>query len=173
MGRITLITGGARSGKSRTALELARRVSGTRRIFIATAEGLDDEMRVRIKNHKESRGDDFETIETPIQIPKEVESLAARADVVVIDCLTIWIANLMQTESTEKSIAQHTQELIAAAQRVIFETVLVSGEVGSGIVPDHRTARDYRDYLGRVNQEIAAVADSVILMVAGIPIRAK
>jgi adenosylcobinamide kinase/adenosylcobinamide-phosphate guanylyltransferase len=172
MGQITLITGGARSGKSRHALDLAR-AAGSRRFFIATGEPLDPEMAARIAHHRTSRGADFETIDAPTDVAAALDSVGARADVAVIDCLTLWISNLMRTERDIESVGRVTNDLVAAMTRATFESIVVTGEVGSGIVPDNAEARAFRDYLGWANQTIAIAANRVILMVAGIAMRVK
>ena len=173
MGSITLITGGARSGKSSHALRLARESGASRNFFIATAEPLDDEMAERIARHRTSRGADFETIEAPIEIAVALDSIAGRADIAIVDCLTLWISNLMRTHHDVEAFAARSRALCDAMRRAPFDSIVVSGEVGSGVVPDNANAREFRDYLGWTNQTIAAAADSVILMVAGIAMNLK
>jgi adenosylcobinamide kinase/adenosylcobinamide-phosphate guanylyltransferase len=186
MGKITLITGGARSGKSSHALKLARTRSApnaSRRFFIATGQPTDLEMEARIAHHKQARGADFVTIEEPVNLADAVKALGGRADVVVIDCLTLWVSNLMEAHGMGdlNLIPAHNLGLflaeangLADALRAVeFDSIVVSGEVGAGIVPDNPLARQFRDLLGWTNQKIAEVADEVLLMVAGYPIRAK
>lgn len=175
MGKITLITGGARSGKSAHALELADRYAGARRFFVATAEALDDEMTARIERHRTDRAADFTTVEEPISLASTLEGLGARADLIVLDCLTLWVSNLMRVYS-----AENEQSLIAGADalaRVMlaapFATIVITDEVGSAIVPDNPVARRFRDLLGWTNQTIAKASTEVILMVAGCPVRVK
>ncbi len=175
MGKITLITGGARSGKSAHALALAGGSGEHARhaAFIATAEPLDDEMRARIAHHRASRPRDFETIEEPVKITEAIQALDGRATIAIIDCLTLWVSNLMQAGMSDDEIFACVENLAQALERAPFASVIVTGEVGSGIVPDHPTARRFRDLLGWTNQKIAARADSVLMMVAGLPMRVK
>jgi adenosylcobinamide kinase / adenosylcobinamide-phosphate guanylyltransferase len=189
MGRITLITGGARSGKSAHALKLAREgFSGgasrsSRRYFIATAQPLDLEMESRIAHHKETRGTDFESIEEPLQLAGAIHSLNGRADVAVLDCLTLWVSNMMHAFGVESlnTLPVHNfgtflieaRSLADALRAADYDIIVVTGEVGAGIVPDNPVARQFRDLLGWTNQKIAEVADELILMVAGYPMRVK
>ena len=173
MGTITLITGGARSGKSAQALQLA--LPYQRRFFVATGEALDDEMAARIEFHRKTRPPDFLTIEEPIQTTAALEKLDDRADLVVLDCLTLWISNLIQRrEMDDAAILAEADRLAAALKRASFASIVVTDEVGAGIVPtDHAESRRFRDLLGWTNQRIAAVADCVLLMVAGYSIKVK
>jgi adenosylcobinamide kinase / adenosylcobinamide-phosphate guanylyltransferase len=172
MGQITLITGGARSGKSAHALMLARD-AGPRRYFVATAEALDDEMTARIAKHRASRGAEFTTIEVPRDLRAAIESIDKKCDVLVIDCLTLWVSNLMMVGGDDESILRSSGELAAALTRAQCASIIVTDEVGAGIVPDNPAARRFRDLLGWSNQKIADAAERVILMVAGYPIRVK
>jgi adenosylcobinamide kinase/adenosylcobinamide-phosphate guanylyltransferase len=171
--RLTLITGGARSGKSAHALALARSCRGSRRFFIATAEGLDDEMRARIARHQRDRGGLFETLEEPIAISGAIASLGTQADVVVLDCLTLWVSNLMGRGDNEEAVLSHAEKLAEVLARRRCETIIVTDEVGWGIVPENPVARRFRDVLGWTNQKIAQAADRVILMAAGLPVTLK
>jgi adenosylcobinamide kinase / adenosylcobinamide-phosphate guanylyltransferase len=175
MKTLTLITGGARSGKSTHALKLAAAHPGPRRFFIATAEPLDDEMRERIEHHRRSRPPGFVTVEEPRAVAAALENLAGRADVVVLDCLTLWVSNLMtnQPPRDDRAVESASSALVEALGRAPFSTVIVTDEVGYGIVPDNSLARRFRDLLGWTNQKIAEAADEVILMVAGIAMRVK
>jgi adenosylcobinamide kinase/adenosylcobinamide-phosphate guanylyltransferase len=173
MDQVTLITGGARSGKSTHALALAGAHRGRRRAFVATGQALDDEMAARIAHHKSSRPADFITVEEPLNVAAALEALAGRADVVVLDCVTLWVANLMGSRVAEDAFHFKAGRLAAALASASFASIVVTDEVGSGIVPDNPAARQFRDYLGWTNQKIAAVADRVILMVAGLPMRVK
>jgi adenosylcobinamide kinase/adenosylcobinamide-phosphate guanylyltransferase len=186
MGKVSLITGGARSGKSAYALKLARvyaSAGAPRRFFIATAQPTDLEMETRIAHHKEARGADFETIEEPLHLSETVRSLVGRADVVVLDCLTLWVSNLMEAHGMGDlvGIPAHNIGLFLVEARGLadalraaeFDSIVVTGEVGAGIVPENPIARQFRDLLGWTNQKIAEAADEVLLMVAGYPVRAK
>jgi adenosylcobinamide kinase / adenosylcobinamide-phosphate guanylyltransferase len=173
MGFVTLITGGARSGKSAHALALAQQAAGTRRFFIATAEALDDEMRERIAHHRANRAADFVTIEEPIAIGDALSKLTSRADIVVVDCLTLWISNLLMARRSDEEILAEARGLAAAMADAPFAGFVVTDEVGSGIVPENATARRFRDLLGWTNQALAQTVERVVLMVAGYPIRVK
>ena len=173
MGTITLITGGARSGKSMQALKLA--LPYRRKFFVATGEALDDEMTARIEFHRTTRPPDFQTVEEPVQVVASIEKLSKSADLVVIDCLTLWVSNLMQRHDRDDDrVLAEADKLAAALKEASFASIVVTDEVGSGIVPtDHAESRRFRDLLGWTNQKIAAVADQVLLMVAGYPVKVK
>jgi len=173
MGSITLITGGARSGKSMQALKLAAPYQ--RKFFVATGEALDDEMSARIEFHRTTRPQDFETVEEPVNVVAVLEQLGNSADLVVLDCLTLWVSNLMQRQTTDDGpVLAEADKLAAALKNAPFASIVVTDEVGSGIVPtDHAESRRFRDLLGWTNQKIAAAADDVILMVAGYPVKVK
>ncbi len=173
MGTVTLITGGARSGKSAYALALAEHAPGARRFFVATAEALDDEMRERIAHHRNSRSADFATIEEPIAVGAALSKLASRADTVVVDCLTLWISNLLMANRGDEEILDEARKLAATMAVAPFASIVVTDEVGAGIVPENATARRFRDLLGWTNQALAQIAEGVVLMVAGYPIRVK
>lgn len=178
MGKVTLITGGARSGKSAYALELADRYTGARRYFVATAEALDDEMTARIERHRidrAARAEDFTTIEEPVNLASSLEGLVTRADLVVLDCLTLWISNLMRVYSadSEELFIADADALARVMLAAPFATIAITDEVGSAIVPDNPVARRFRDLLGWTNQSVARAATEVILMVAGYPMRVK
>jgi adenosyl cobinamide kinase/adenosyl cobinamide phosphate guanylyltransferase len=169
---LTLITGGCRSGKSARAIAIASTIGASRKFFIATAEPLDEEMRARIAHHRRARPSYFETIEEPRKLAAAIASLYGRADVIVVDCVTLWIANLLQDYSGDAILAQ-VDALADALLRAPFSTIMVTDEVGWGIVPDNPAARRFRDLLGWTNQKIAQAADEVLLMVAGYPLRVK
>ena len=173
MGTITLITGGARSGKSTHALRLATLYR--RKFFVATGEALDREMKARIEKHRRSRPSEFQTIEEPFDVVTALERLDRDADVVIVDCLTLWISNLMvRLGANDEWILAEAERLAAALKRAAFATIVVTDEVGAGVVPtDHAVSRRFRDLLGWTNQKIAAAADDVLLMVAGYPLRVK
>jgi adenosylcobinamide kinase/adenosylcobinamide-phosphate guanylyltransferase len=173
MATITLITGGARSGKSMQALKLA--LPYQRRFFVATGQALDHEMAARIEFHRTTRPPDFQTVEQPVQVVAALEKLGTSADVVVLDCLTLWISNLMHRHGTDDdSVLAEADKLAAALKQASFASIVVTDEVGSGIVPtDHAESRRFRDLLGWTNQRVAAVADQVLMMVAGYPLKVK
>ena len=174
MSTLTLITGGSRSGKSTHAIALATaEATSARRYFIATAEALDDEMRTRISHHQVTRPPEFGTIEAPLDLEAAIAALESRADVVVLDCLTLWISNLMGAGLDDAAILARADALAPALRRASFQIIVVTDEVGWGIVPDHPVARRFRDLLGWTNQKVAQVADEVLLMAAGYPLRLK
>lgn len=163
---VILIGGGARSGKSRYALERARAIQG-HRAFVATAQASDDEMAARIRLHREERGDQFTTIEEPIELARVIAE--ASFDVLVIDCLTLWLSNLMFANKIGEIDA-----LITPSQSAPGTVIFVTNEVGSGIIPtDNALSRDFRDQAGILNQRIAAIAGEVYFMVFGQPLRIK
>lgn len=174
MPTLTLITGGSRSGKSTHAVMLATAdAAATRRYFIATAEALDDEMRARITHHQATRSSEFNTIEEPIDLTTAIATLHEHAEIAVLDCLTLWVSNLIGKGLDDAEILAEADALAAALRGAPFPIIVVTDEVGSGIVPDNPIARRFRDLLGWTNQKIARVADQVLLMAAGYPLRLK
>ncbi len=178
MARILLVTGGARSGKSFFAQKLAESVPG-RRAYVATCEPGDEEMRERIRKHRQARaGSEWDTIEEPVHLAAALSG-ATNYDVVLVDCLTLWVSNLMHepgrnvADVNEEYMETHCQEVLAACNAHPGTLVLVTNEVGMGIVPENALARLYRDLIGRCNQIIAAAADGVTLLSCGIPIALK
>jgi len=172
MNRVTLITGGGRSGKSTHALSLARGYTG-RRAFIATAEAFDDEMQGRIRKHRQERGDAFMTVEEPLDPARALKSLPGDISVAVVDCLTVWLGNLMHHGGSREERYTEVDSLMDILSDPPCDLIMVTNEVGMGIVPHNDMARRFRDLAGRVNQETAALADKVILMVCGIPVLVK
>ena len=170
---ITLITGGARSGKSAYALKLASDRAGMRRVYVATGEASDEEMAVRIARHKAERPGDFATIEEPVNLTRALQDLSGRAEVVIIDSLTLWVSNLMRFYPAEKAFRQECLTLAQVLAQAPFDSIVVTDEVGSGIVPDNLVARRFRDRLGLTNQRIAQAAGEVFLLVSGYPLKVK
>ncbi|MBU0675517.1 MAG: bifunctional adenosylcobinamide kinase/adenosylcobinamide-phosphate guanylyltransferase [Proteobacteria bacterium] len=171
MAEIILITGGARSGKSRFAQELAESL-GKRCLFVATCPVTDEEMSRRIARHRdERRGRGWETVEEPLELAAMVEG-SSEYDVVLIDCLTLWINNLLfksdPAELTEDEITEYAGQLVAACGKRSGTVILVTNEVGLGIVPENPLARLFRDLVGRCNQQTAQGADRVYLITCGI-----
>jgi len=165
---VILVGGGARSGKSRYAIELARK-HGSRLVFLATAQAHDLEMEVRVAKHQAERGADFATIEEPLDIAEELRK--CQADAIVVDCLTLWLSNVMLTFG--RDVDAETEKLLATARASTAALILVTNEVGCGIVPETTLGRDFRDRAGVLNQRVASVADEVYWMVFGIPMRVK
>jgi len=171
--QLVLILGGCRSGKSRFALELAARL-GKRKLFVATAEPFDDEMRERIAKHRADRGPDWQTVEAPVALAEALQDHAAEADVVVVDCLTVWLGNLLCPEhQPPRWQADAISSLLAGLAKRPAHIIVVSNEVGLGIVPDNALARRFRDEQGRLNQQVAAIADTVVFVAAGLPVMLK
>jgi adenosylcobinamide kinase / adenosylcobinamide-phosphate guanylyltransferase len=160
---LVLVGGGARSGKSRWALDRARKC-GDRLVYVATAEALDDEMAGRIVHHRSERGDEFITVEEPLDLAGAIRSLAC--DAIVIDCLTLWLSN-------STGLEDKVDETIATALKSTAEVIVVTNEVGCGIVPENALAREFRDRAGRTNQRFAEAADEVYWMVFGQALRVK
>lgn len=167
--RTQLILGGARSGKSRLALERAETV-GQRRTFIATAEAWDDEMADRIARHKAERGVGWSTVEAPLDLVPTLEAAASDCDVCFVDCLTLWLSNLMHHD---RDVDVQAQQLCEAISSMSVPIILVSNEVGLGLVPETPLGRAFRDAQGRLNQAVAKVCDRVEFVAAGLPITLK
>jgi adenosylcobinamide kinase/adenosylcobinamide-phosphate guanylyltransferase len=165
---LVLIGGGVRSGKSRYAIARARQAGG-RLACMVTAQPLDSEMKERIAAHKRQRGDDFVTIEEPLDLAGALR--AAAADAVVIDCLTLWLSNLVHAAGLD--LDRHVDAALAALRETTAQVFVVTNEIGSGVVPVTALGRAFRDRAGEVNQRFAAAADEVYLMVFGQPLRVK
>lgn len=172
MSKKILITGGCRSGKSRHALTLARSIPGEK-IYVATAEALDSEMAERIAKHQQERGEDWETHEEPTELIKVFKQLEDRAGVLVLDCLTLWLSNLLIKDYGQDHILKEARRLMDQGEHMRCQLIFVTNEVGAGIVPENKLARDFRDLVGGVNQLIAQQCDEVIHMVSGIPTTIK
>jgi adenosylcobinamide kinase/adenosylcobinamide-phosphate guanylyltransferase len=166
--RSILILGGARSGKTRRALALGE--TFPERFYIATAEPLDDEMAARIARHKDERGAAWTTIEAPFDLPAAMLSVASPGAICVVDCLTLWLSNLI---SASREVERATAELCRAIEAAPASLVMVSNEVGLGLVPETPLGRRFRDHQGRLNQAVAALAEQVEFVAAGLPLRLK
>jgi len=164
---ILLVGGGSRSGKSRHALTLARRY-GPRRGFLATAQAFDDEMRDRIRKHQEERAGEFITLEEPIDLAAAIRRVESELDVLVVDCLTLWLSNVMLAESDLNMAAQ--LDVMAESD---LPCVVVTNEVGCGIVPENALAREFRDRAGILNQQAMEKAVEAHWMIFGAPLRLK
>ena len=195
---IIFLTGGARSGKSDFAQDLAEKL-GKKRLYIASAQALDEEMKKRIENHQNKRGDRWDTLEAPIYLGKALKSALTHYEVILIDCLTLWMSNLLleyqqKSEQITKVVNKFFDDLFklkegSKAQRLkgskaeippkkneicaIKTVIVISNEVGLGIVPDNPLARMYRDRLGLLNQRMAKIADEVYILFSGIPLKIK
>jgi adenosylcobinamide kinase/adenosylcobinamide-phosphate guanylyltransferase len=163
----TLIVGGCKSGKSRHALELAEGY-GVRKIFMATCIPMDDEMKERVARHKAERDGRWLTLDVPTDLPEAIAEHGVRGYVIVVDCLTLWMANLLMQPANSEPPAVRVAALVTALEQADCPVVLVSNEVGAGIVPENPLARQFRDEAGIANQTVAAAADRVVWMVAGI-----
>ena len=171
--RLALILGGARSGKSRYGLGLAARCPAPR-LFVATCQPRDAEMEARIEAHQRERGSDWATREVPLQLAAALGEAQNHYGVVVVDCLTMWVSNLLLKEgASQGSIQTACEGLFSTLAKTAAPTILVSNEVGWGIVPDNPLARKFRDQAGWLHQRLAQVADLVVLVVAGVPVLIK
>ncbi|MCU0660917.1 MAG: bifunctional adenosylcobinamide kinase/adenosylcobinamide-phosphate guanylyltransferase [Myxococcota bacterium] len=172
MSPITLLTGGARSGKSTLAVQWAiERYS--HRAFIATATACDDEMSERIKRHREERGALFHTIEEPIALAEALHGAPQGVEVIVVDCLTVWLGNLLLRGEVNDDNHPEIDAFLEALRQPPCDLILVTNEVGMGLVPMTELGRRYRDLAGRTNQRVANLAHSVIFMVSGLPMYVK
>jgi adenosylcobinamide kinase/adenosylcobinamide-phosphate guanylyltransferase len=169
LSRLTLVLGGARSGKSRYAEELIARAEPPW-VYLATAQALDDEMRERIEHHRHRRDARWRTVEAPIELPQALDELGENGQPILVDCLTLWLSNALLADA-DLTIAG--DRLIAALTEAPGPVVVVSNEVGLGIVPDTPLGRRFRDAQGRLNQQVAAIADHVVLLAAGLPLTLK
>jgi adenosylcobinamide kinase/adenosylcobinamide-phosphate guanylyltransferase len=169
--QVILVGGGTRSGKSDFALAVARRL-GSRRLFVATARPGDDEMHARIRRHRETRGVDFQTVEEPFAVA-EVVRHGGGHDVVVLDCLTLWLANLLLGGNDPEAVMRQVEELAGALDRRLAHAVVVTSEVGLGLVPETPLGRTFRDVTGLAHQHLAGLADEVYFGVLGVMLRLK
>ena len=173
--RLTLVLGGVRAGKSRYAQQLAK--NGRRVLYVATAEAGDEEMAARIAAHRAERPTDWATLEEPIDVVEALESRLKDYDTVLLDCLTLWVSNLLIQSSDDHKVREGIQlqarRLIELHQQHSASWIVVSNEVGLGVIPATKLGRVYADELGRVNQRFATAADEVIAIFAGLPVNLK
>lgn len=170
MGKKILITGGVKSGKSRFALKIAREIEKGEKIFIATARPIDEEMEDKIEKHEKERGSDFQTVEEPIHLGDILTKI--NQSTVVIDCLTLWLSNLFfEVRESEKLF--EIESFIQALKEFGGNIIIVTNEVGWGIIPESETSRNYQAELGRLNQEVAEICDVVYVLISGIPSKIK
>lgn len=185
MGKIIYISGGARSGKSIFAEETCKDLSD-KVAYIATSEIFDEEMKDRVKKHKAQRPDSWDTYEAYRDLDKIMESISRNNDTALLDCLTVMVNNLVfhsdidietasfdELDKLEKSIAEETSKLLSSARRLDINLVIVSNEIGMGIVPENKLSRIYRDIIGRSNQKCAAMSDEAYFVVSGIAVKIK
>ena len=169
-GRHVLVLGGARSGKTAFAERLAMG-AGVRPVYLATAEALDSEMRERVESHRRQREGRFATVEEPLALARAIDDAAAKHDVILVDCLTLWITNLL---GAGRDVAEAVEQLATTLTRIESARVIrVSNEVGLGIVPDNALARTFRDLAGSTHQRLAEICDDVYFVVAGLPMTFK
>jgi adenosylcobinamide kinase/adenosylcobinamide-phosphate guanylyltransferase len=169
--KVLVVTGGARSGKSRYAESRAMEM-GRRLLYVATAEPKDSEMARRIAEHQKSRGKWWKTVEEPIDITRSLTRYGRNRDCVLIECVTLWLSNVL-LQKGEARVAPELDAVLQLISKCEFPLIFVTNEVGSGIVPDTPMARRFAELAGQTNQRIAAAADEVVLMVAGIPVTIK
>ena len=168
-----LILGGAKSGKSSFAMDICSSMN-REQIFLATAQALDQEMEERITRHQNKRGSDWRTIEEPLKVAKTISSLDSKDTVILLDCLTLWLNNLYMEHGEDQEVINEAIESLARQLTDIRgAVVIVSNEVGMGIVPDNQLSRRYRDTAGFANQCIARLAGKVVAVLAGLPIVLK
>lgn len=171
MGKIILVTGGARSGKSRYALALGN--DYVRKAYVATAQALDAEMQARIDRHRQERDSSFVTREAPIKLPETLREIRGQFEFAVVDCLTLWLSNLLLFLPDIRAIQEEAARLCAALAETDLTIALVTNEVGMGIVPEHEISRSFRDLQGELNQKIGRLAHEVIFMISGFPLAVK
>lgn len=169
---LSLITGGTRSGKSRFALEAAGRL-GRRIVYLATCQAADGEMRRRVVRHQRQRPKSWTTIEHPADPAQAIARLDGKVEGVILDCLTLYVSELLLRGHSDAAIQRQVRRLCQAARRVSCPVLMVTNEVGSSVVPDHELGRRFRDLAGLANQIAADCADQVFLLVAGIPVQIK
>jgi adenosylcobinamide kinase/adenosylcobinamide-phosphate guanylyltransferase len=169
--KVYFITGGARSGKSAFAEKLATELKG-KRAYIATAQALDEEMAAKIAKHQKDRGAQWDTYEEPLAVAELLSKLSSKYDVVLLDCLTLWLSNIMARADGD-GVQSRFEELVSAVRNFKGSCIVVSNEVGLGIVPDNPLARKFRDSAGVLNQKMANAADEVYFTASGIPMKIK
>jgi len=170
--KMIFITGGCRSGKSRFALNYANK-HFSKKLYLATSEVLDEEMVLRVENHKKMRGPEWKTIEEPIKIVDKINEYEDKVEVILLDCITLWLSNLLMRQNSDVKIMNEVGRLIDTMKHSSTSLIIVTNEVGMGIVPTEPLGRRFRDLSGTANQKLAEVADTVIFMVSGIPVLLK
>ncbi len=172
---IHLILGGCRSGKSRHALEMAESRTGGNNVFVATCMPVDEEMQARVRRHQQERDPKWTTVEEPLDLAGVIGKYGSSygTDVILVDCLTLWISNLMASYEDDDLVMEHVRGFLSSLDAAVCPVFIVSNEVGAGIVPENAMARRFRDLAGFANQHVAKCAGLVAWMVAGIPVRIK
>lgn len=179
MGKLILVLGGARSGKSSFAQGLAQELGGEDVLFVATAEAGDEEMQRRIEKHRQERPAGWRTLEAQRDVGQAIQQQAGGAGAIVVDCLTVLVSNLLMevedpfTKAVGEKVMAEVRELAACCGQLPGQVIVVSNEVGMGLVPPYPLGRAYRDLLGQANRLLAQQADEVYLLVAGIPMTVK
>lgn len=172
--RLILVTGGARAGKSRFAQTLAEPWDHSKRLFVATAVACDPEMKAKIARHRRERNGRWRTLEEPTELPARIpQRFLSRGSLLLVDCLPTFITNLMLAGSSDRQILARARKLLRSFRKPGLSALVVTNEVGLGLVPEHPMGRRFQDLLGTVNQEAARSADEVYLLVAGLPIKVK
>jgi len=169
---LIFITGGCRSGKSRFALNYANQ-HFSKKIYLATCEALDEEMARRVEDHKKIRGPEWQTIEESVAIVDKIRQYGDKVEVILLDCITLWLSNLLLKWENDLRVMEEVDRLIKIIKESQTSLIIISNEVGMGIVPAEPLGRRFRDLSGIINQKIAEVADTVICMVSGIPMFLK
>jgi adenosylcobinamide kinase/adenosylcobinamide-phosphate guanylyltransferase len=173
MPQLILVGGGCRSGKSTFALARTKAL-GERRVFLATGQAFDDEMRARIDRHRDERGDSFATVEAPVELAGALAAIdPRRTDAVLVDCLTLWLSNLMLAERADADILAEVDRLVDVLTPRRFHVVLVTNEVGMGVVPESALGRRFRDLAGFTHQRVAAAADEIYAAMLGCVLRLR
>ncbi|MGB0910872.1 MAG: bifunctional adenosylcobinamide kinase/adenosylcobinamide-phosphate guanylyltransferase [Nitrospirales bacterium] len=168
---LIFIVGGARSGKSDLALKLSRSLKP--KAFIATAEPLDQEMTIRIRKHQRSRRGAWDTVEVPVEMSQWFRTKGKGYQSIVVDCLTLWLSNIVGDSKLRKKFPKFLKEFLKAVRMVPGRVIVISNEVGLGIVPADPETRQFRDLAGRMNQQVASAADEVYFVASGLPLRLK
>ena len=171
MDKVIFILGGARSGKSHFAVNMAKNAKKV--AFIATCLPQDKEMKRRVALHKKTRPAHWQTFEEPEEIPILLKKIGSRFEVIIIDCLTLLVSNFMLKDLKGNSIENRIKEMLSVLRKIKAKSIIVSNEVGLGIVPVNKLARNFRDIVGRVNQIVAEESDEVLFMISGIPLKVK
>jgi len=172
MKKTVFITGAVRSGKSSLALKLAK-ASCKQVVFLATCKPQDAEMKKRVHKHKQSRPKTWKTIEEDINVPALIRKFKTEKELIILDCLTLWVSNLLCSGCKEKEILKKIDDLLSALKKTKATVIIVSNEVGWGIVPDNEMARIFRDIMGIAHQKVAKISDEVYLVVSGMMLKMK